>query len=197
MACSYGWDWGPITISSGIWKPIELIDFEQVAITSFSVISEVTDRNRSLKSKVDLAGEISGAVLRLALKDGEKIIASKDFAPGTELELNDLNVELWQPRGRGDQKLYQAIVELVLNGKVIQKSEKQVGFRTIELDTTEIKDGKHLFAIKVNGLRLWIRGANWIPDDPFPSRITRARYEKRISDMLEVNINGKIGRAHV
>jgi beta-mannosidase len=24
MACSYGWDWGPITISSGIWKPIIL-----------------------------------------------------------------------------------------------------------------------------------------------------------------------------
>jgi beta-mannosidase len=21
MACSYGWDWGPVTISSGIWKP--------------------------------------------------------------------------------------------------------------------------------------------------------------------------------
>jgi beta-mannosidase len=47
-----------------------------------------------------------------------------------------------------------------------------------------------MFAIKVNGERLWIRGANWIPDDPFPTRVTRERYQQRISDMLEVNING-------
>ena len=190
MACSYGWDWGPITISSGIWKPIELLDFEQVSVANFSAITEIIDGKCNLKASAQLIGQVDNAQIRLSLKDGDNVVASKEFSPSSEFKLEDLDVKLWQPRGRGDQKLYQAIVELILNGKVIQKAEKQVGFRTIELDTTEIKDGKHLFAIKVNGLRLWIRGANWIPDDPFPSRITRARYEKRISDMLEVNING-------
>ena len=47
MACSYGWDWGPITISSGIWKPIELLDFEQVSVANFSAITEIIDGKRS------------------------------------------------------------------------------------------------------------------------------------------------------
>ena len=46
-----------------------------------------------------------------------------------------------------------------------------------------------MFAIKVNGLRLWIKGVNWIPDDPFPARVTGGRYEVRIKDMLDANIN--------
>ena len=104
------------------------------------------------------------------------------------------NAELWHPRGRGEQKLYTVEISLNHNSQTIQQDVKRVGFRTIELDTSAINDPqfpeKHLFAIKVNGLRLWIRGANWIPDDPFPMRVTRERYEQRISDMLEVNING-------
>ena len=31
------------------------------------------------------------------------------------------------------------------------------------------------FAIHVNDRRVWVRGANWIPDDPFPTRVTPER----------------------
>ena len=31
------------------------------------------------------------------------------------------------------------------------------------------------FEFELNGRRIWARGANWIPDDNFPSRITRAK----------------------
>ena len=190
MACSYGWDWGPITISSGIWKPIELISFENGAIESIAAITDVEGGKGSLRVKANLLG--TSGELKLLLKDGNDVISEQVF-DGTECSLADLNIELWQPRGRGNQKLYQVEVQLIENGTVIQSATKQVGFRKVELDTSAIpalSDSKHMFAIKVNGLRLWIRGANWIPDDPFPTRVTRARYEKRISDMLEVNING-------
>jgi beta-mannosidase len=72
----------------------------------------------------------------------------------------------------------------------LESHTKRVGFRKVELDSSPSVDGKNMFAIKVNGERLWIRGANWIPDDPFPTRVTKERYQQRIKDMLEVNING-------
>ena len=81
-------------------------------------------------------------------------------------------------------------MELFVGNDVVQSQEKSVGFRKIELDTSIFEGDKHNFALKVNGQRIWIRGANWIPDDPFPTRVTRERYEKRIADMLEANING-------
>ena len=189
MACSYGWDWGPITISSGIWKPIELISFEKNAIEKFSAISDITNGKGDLKIRVDLLGKPDSAHLKVLLKDGQHLIAEKEFQ-GTDASLQNLDIQLWQPRGRGEQKLYEVEVQLLEDGRIVQSLLKNIGFRKVELDTSAIGNNKHMFAIKVNGLRLWIRGANWIPDDPFPTRVTRARYEKRISDMLEVNING-------
>ena len=189
MACSYGWDWGPITISSGIWKPIELISFEKAAISNFSVIADVVNGKGKVKSKAEVFGDTTGMSFALKVNDVNKVVA-ESMGNSPEQALENLNIELWQPRGRGAQKLYQIELQLIDNGEVIQTVTKQVGFRTVELDTSAIGDNKHMFAIKVNGLRLWIRGANWIPDDPFLHRVTRARYEKRISDMLEVNING-------
>ena len=192
MACSYGWDWGPITISSGIWKPIELISFKDAALIDFAVLTEVNESGSSLKIKPNFIGELSNSSLKVTLFNGEEIISSKVLsAPEANLiHFEELDVKLWQPRGRGEQKLYKIKVELIAGNDVIQSKEKWVGFRKIELDTSIFEGDKHNFALKVNGERIWIRGANWIPDDPFPTRVTRERYEKRIADMLEANING-------
>ena len=54
MACSYGWDWGPTTISSGIWKPVELISFKKYALNRFSAITEVVNGKGKVKVKAEL-----------------------------------------------------------------------------------------------------------------------------------------------
>ena len=41
------------------------------------------------------------------------------------------------------------------------------------------------FALVVNGERIWVRGFNWIPDDCFPARVDRGRYERRIADAVD------------
>ncbi|MEY3156488.1 MAG: hypothetical protein RL257_508, partial [Actinomycetota bacterium] len=41
MACSYGWDWGPITISSGIWKKVELHNWIDAYIRDVSITTTV------------------------------------------------------------------------------------------------------------------------------------------------------------
>ena len=64
----------------------------------------------------------------------------------------------------------------------------RVGFRTVEIDA--IPDGEGIpFAVRVNDTPVFVRGANWIPDDTFPSRVDRSRYARRIADAIDANVN--------
>ena len=196
MACSYGWDWGPITISSGIWKKIEIHSWltaycDNVAITPnvlnqlphLTLDARVITTGESVSARVTVSAATAGKVVLL-----ETLNCASDRIQGS-FALPD--AEVWHPRGRGGQSLYFVDLELLdSSGAVIESHRKRVGFRNVEIDDSATKDGRNLFAIKVNGERLWIRGANWIPDDPFPTRVTKDRYRQRIKDMLEVNING-------
>ena len=195
MACSYGWDWGPVTISSGIWKPVELIEWNGAFLSNVSLLTSINEGKPHLSVRPIVTGDLQSHRIQVRVMDNGQEIAKQTFsAAEASFEFAVPDALLWQPRGRGEQKLYDVETSLLHGDEVIESQSKRVGFRTIELDTSAVNNpdypDKHLFAIKVNGLRLWIRGANWIPDDPFPMRVTRERYEQRISDMLEVNING-------
>lgn len=66
-------------------------------------------------------------------------------------------VELWWPHGYGPQPLTEVWAEV--DGTAIDLG--RVGFRTVIVDRSD--DG---FAILVNGVRVFCRGANWFPLDP-------------------------------
>lgn len=195
MACSYGWDWGPVTISSGIWKPVELVQFDNSYISNMAILPSVRDGVPLLTIRPKVVGNTSGQIFNVRVLDGAREVLHYSFDANQSKHEHEVpEADLWQPRGRGVQQLYTVEVTLCNGDDLVQQISKKVGFRTVELDTSAIGSAeypnKNMFAIKVNGLRLWIRGANWIPDDPFPTRVTQDRYEQRIKDMIEVNING-------
>ncbi len=194
MACSYGWDWGPITITSGIWKKIELISWSTATFVNVAILPTVQESVPRLTVRPLIDGQTAGVKIWISVYHQEKQIWAQEYEAGSaEISFDLPAAQLWHPRGRGDQTLYRVEVALVESGSVLESVQNVVGFRTVELDTSAVANpdypGKHMFAIKVNGLRLWIRGANWIPDDPFPVRVTKERYEQRIRDMLEANVN--------
>ncbi len=194
MACSYGWDWGPITVSSGIWKPIEIHSWQTAYVDHIAVIPTVENGVPQFDLDVPIKGnssEVAGRLRVLPVTGGSAVLEVD--LPGSSFKgrFTVPEAQIWHPRGRGDQPLYLVEFELLdLQGNLLETHTKRVGFRKVELDTSAISESKNLFAIKVNGERLWIRGANWIPDDPFPTRVSKERYQQRIKDMLEVNING-------
>jgi beta-mannosidase len=194
MACSYGWDWGPVTISSGIWKKVELIKWDTAYLSSVSVLPSIEEQISTLTVRPNIVGIREGHKVQIQVLDGESVIAVEVISAKLDSHTFEVpSAQLWQPRGRGEQKLYTVETQLIYDNKILQSETKRVGFRTVELDTSAINSqdmpDKHMFAIKVNGLHLWIKGVNWIPDDPFPTRVTRERYEARIKDMLDANIN--------
>ncbi len=65
---------------------------------------------------------------------------------------------------------------------------RRLGFRTVRLDTTADATGS-AFTFVVNDRPLFVRGVNWIPDDPFPSRVTAERYHQRIRQAVDANVS--------
>ncbi len=65
---------------------------------------------------------------------------------------------------------------------------RRIGFRTVELDTSADATGS-AFTFVVNGVPIFARGVNWIPDDVFPSRVTTARYRERLQQAKTANVD--------
>ena len=101
-----------------------------------------------------------------------------DGTTGT-VRLRVPDVALWWPRGYGEQPLYDVELTLLHGAEALDVWRRRVGFRTVELDRSPDEHGTG-FTLAVNGERLFARGVNWIPDDVFPSRITRERYRTRL-----------------
>ncbi len=185
MACSFGWDWGPITGSSGIWKPITLTTWDSGILDSVVLVTDVVNSIPTLKVATHGRGEATKVRIKISGNHEAEFEATLNSTATFQLP----GFDLWQPRGFGDPVLYTVIVQLIdSHGEVVDESIKRVGFRHVELDQSNFND-RQMFAIMVNGQRVWARGVNWIPDDPFPHRVTRADYAKKIEDLYSVEVN--------
>ncbi|MDS1270140.1 glycoside hydrolase family 2 protein [Lipingzhangella sp. LS1_29] len=196
MACNFGWDWGPTLVTSGIWRPIGLHAWSTARLAR--VVPEVTVEfdgaatTGVVRLRVELERTTTGGEEPLLL---EASIAGQDqqltVAPGQTdavLELRVPEPPLWWPRGYGQQPLVDLTVRL--HGQVgeLDSWQRRTAFRTVELDTSPDADGTE-FTLRVNDRPILVRGANWIPDDCFPSRITRADLVERVTQATEANMN--------
>jgi beta-mannosidase len=189
MACSWGWDWGPSLTTAGIWRPAELVGWNIARLASVRPIPAIgPDDHGTIAIHVGLQRTGSQDVVvraRLMDPDGRQVAAATTAAPGgavaATLTLDAGRVRRWWPHGHGEQPRYGLVVEVGTgsDGPTLDRWERMVGFRTVVLDTTPDRTGS-AFTLVVNGRPLFIRGVNWIPDDPFPSRVSPARYRDRL-----------------
>jgi beta-mannosidase len=205
MACSFGWDWGIDVAGAGIWKPIGLDAWSGVRIASVRPLVDVlpgadggdADRYDGLLT-VHVEVERDGAspaadvplVVTVTDPDGQALHKGATVPAGetTAVVLVTVtDVRRWWPVGHGDQALYSVEVTAA-GGADAAEWAGRVGFRTVEVDTTP-DDAGAPFDLRVNGERVLVRGANWIPDHAFLTRVDRDRYARRVTDALEANVN--------
>ncbi len=173
MACSFGWDWGPITLTSGIWKPVELISWSGSVIDSV----QLNATSKTLAVTPHIRGAKSASIRIL---DGERVIYANEIAANERSIIEVDGVQLWRV-GRGRL----CIVEITTPDDQYQST---VGFRDVAINQEKIGE-RTLFSTEINGERIWLKGVNWIPDDPFPHRITRDQYQAQINNLKELGVN--------
>jgi beta-mannosidase len=138
MACSYGWDWGPITVSSGIWKKVEIHNWSTAFCDHVAVVPTVENSIPQFDLNVPVKGEVrelSARVRVVSVSGSETLVDTLVSIQGSQFieKIQVPNAQIWHPRGRGAQPLYNVVFDLLdANDQVLESHSKRVGFRKVE-----------------------------------------------------------------
>ncbi|MEG1544252.1 MAG: glycoside hydrolase family 2 protein [Tannerellaceae bacterium] len=190
----YGWDWGPRLVTSGIWRPVSLIGWNDARIENVQYIQEkVTAKRADIKARVEVIADKDGdATLTIsALGVKESWTAKAHVQKGTNLietNLTVLNPKLWWTAGLGEAYLYPFTATLTMDGQTADTETTKLGLRSLRVVNEKDADG-HSFYFELNGVKVFAKGANYIPQDNFLPRVTPEKYKKTILDAVAVNMN--------
>ena len=192
-AYHFGWDWGPTFVTSGIWRPVYIRKWGALNVVNVHIIQkELTDSLANLAAQFTLYAELDNPCeVRLFLDSTEVLRQSIVLKRGPNILRGDValkNPERWWPNGMGAQKLYNFRYEVYFDSVLIAKGRQKVGLRTVELVQDKDNAGRS-FYFKVNGIPLFIKGANYIPQDNFLPRVKDSTYKALIRDVKEANMN--------
>ncbi|MEU3255182.1 glycoside hydrolase family 2 protein [Streptomyces sp. NPDC006997] len=192
MASSFGWDWGPTLVTAGIWRPVRLERWSTARLARVRPLVTVVDGTGRVEVRVEVERTGQGAGRRLEVRGAIDGVTAQGVVDGDQalLTLDVPEPELWWPRSYGAQPLYDLELTLTdaVSGVPLDSWQRRVGFRTVEIDRSADELGTG-FTLVVNGVRLFTRGVNWIPDDVFPSRVTPDRYRARLTQAVDANVD--------
>ncbi|MCY7417822.1 MAG: glycoside hydrolase family 2 protein, partial [Chloroflexi bacterium] len=189
MACNFGWDWGPQLPAAGIWRPawIGSNSVARLAAVRPRVGMDGTTGTVNVDVDVDQVGD-GERPLRLIVHIDGSVAETRTTGGICQLSLRVPDAQRWWPHPYGDQPRSHLRVELRDGDRLLDTWERPIGFRTVSLDTAADDIGSR-FQLVINDEPMWVRGANWIPDDCFPARVSRERYRERIMQARAANVD--------
>ena len=189
----YGWDWGPRLITCGVWRPVVVEAWNAVRIAGTRIVQEKVDRTSAeITTFVDVC---SGAKqwVRVVVTADSAVLAAKDtmIQPG----LNRIAVagtiarpNLWWTNGLGTQYLYRFRASVTTRSGLQDVASNNVGIRSLEVVRDHDSLGTSLF-IRLNGVPVFMKGADYIPQDNFQNRVTPERCEFMVRSAAEAHMN--------
>jgi beta-mannosidase len=197
--CNFGWDWGPMLVTSGIWRDIDLLAFNTTQLAEIQIVQEhgvdddgqdIVDLTVNLRLNPKPKATVT-AVVSIAEGDGT-IFASERVTfndEKTSLQIRIRNPLLWWPNGMGEQPLYDVLVGLFDKDlKQLDYDVKRIGLRTLRLERHQDEWGES-FQFSCNAVPFFAKGANVIPANVYPSAATDSDYERLIQSVAEANMN--------
>jgi beta-mannosidase len=189
----FGWDWGPRLVSIGIWQDIEINAWNKCKIVDLNIIQkQLTDSKASLSSKIEIESIGNNTIKIIGLIDSETAF---EYTTSLTKGKNKISIpheidnpELWWPNGLGNQKLYDVEIKLLQTNKQIASKKLKIGLRNIEVIQKPDSIGKS-FYFSVNGHAVFMKGANYIPQDIFLNRVSHEDYENLIKSAVDANFN--------
>lgn len=168
----WGWDWCRPVLTQGIWRRIEVSGYDS-RIADVNVVQNHSGGAVQLEIDATVEGRTSGVHAEAQVTLGGNVVATAKGAVANgeaALQAAIPDPELWWPNGMGDQPLYTVTVQLLDgDGKAVDSVARRVGLRAVEVVPPSGDVALHL---RVNGLPVFAKGADWIPADNMPTRVT-------------------------
>lgn len=192
----YGWDWGPRLVTSGIWRPVYVEAWDNARINDVFIRQpEVSKSRASLIGEVEILAdkEIDQANVTITEAASGRVLAGQTVS--LQKGINKISLpfsikspKLWWSNGLGEPHLYSFRTDLTVNNQTSDAWTEEVGLRSLKIINRPDKDGK-TFYVELNGIPVFAKGANYIPQDNFLPRVTPGQYEKTILDAANANMN--------
>jgi len=185
-ACHAGWDWGICIMPIGVYGTMSLRKSRLARQDSVQVDQAHGSHSVELSIKTRLFAFAHGQVELEHAIDGQVVTDKVSVQKGENVFTHNItihNPRLWWPAGQGEQPLYELVTNL--EG---EKTTRQIGLRKLEW-VVEPDDIDHTFKCRINGRDITMMGANWIPADAIPSRITPAVIRDLLESARAANMN--------
>ncbi|HXY50141.1 MAG TPA: glycoside hydrolase family 2 protein [Terriglobales bacterium] len=194
----YGWDWGPRFVTEGIWQPVRLETWDALRIENLHV--------HQVKSTADEARVIAEVEIEATRPTTAMVAFSHEELSGTSGNDGTQTVpldagmnyvafpiviskpKLWYPLGYGTQSRYRFSVTVRIGREVAAHADVKTGLRSVELRRMPDPWGKS-FAFVVNGILVFAKGADVIPFDSFPNRVTPEGHRRILEAARDAHMN--------
>ncbi len=188
----YGWDWGPRLVTQGIFRPIKIRTWDEARIVSTLYHTESANAQLAvIKGFIEIESKTAQKVNLTVGLGGQNSGQQASLSIGLNKIPFTLQVpkpNLWWTNGLGTQNRYSANVVVMKGNKVLDSRTDKVGIRTIEVDNKLDAAGKS-FTVKLNGRPVFMKGANYIPQDNFQNRVTPEISKKLLTSAKQANMN--------
>lgn len=188
----YGWDWGPILNTSGIWKNISLKSWDDIIIRDVYISQGmITETDADLDIQVTItsneAKEITIRAQTEKLTFEKKVQLEKgtyDYTLPASIE----HPKLWWPHNIGTPHLYDFSIQVSEKDVTLDEKNIKHGIRTIKLHSEPDSIGQE-FYFTVNDVPVFMKGANYIPQNSFQNKVTDHHYYDLLDDVVNANMN--------
>jgi beta-mannosidase len=191
----FGWDWDDRFVSVGMREPVIIEAWDTAKIENVQILQDkITDEVARLSTTTEIVVTQSGnAVLEIMDVSNNLKLASQEISlvEGLNKVLSSFEIEdpvLWWTNGLGEAHLYSLAFTVKMQGEVISTRQERIGLRTVRLVREPDSLGT-TFYIELNGQPVFMKGANYIPNDNFLNRVTPENYRKTIQSAVDANMN--------
>lgn len=196
-----GWDWCPSATSVAVGKNVYIEGSDGIVLNAANVETLSIGDTARIRVNTELEflnpleavdADVTVRIMKDGTLQGEKACVDRLICSGINHLVFEFNIEdaaLWWPNGMGAQPLYELCVSVKHNDTITEFPASKFGIRKIELDIGRIDEKNRRFAFVINGVRIFAKGANWVPADLIYARVSDEKYEKLVKESAEANFN--------
>ena len=190
----YGWDWGPTIKTMGITKNIALISYKNIRFKEvFLKTNFISDSIANISAELTIHSQNKQETTIKITNNNTKetftstLVISPDKSEYS-IPFTIKNPKLWWTHNLGIPFLYDIDVELLNDGYKKESFSKKLGIRSVELISEKDSIGEG-FYFKLNGKPVYMKGANYIPQNIFLPEVDQEDYSNLINDVVNANMN--------
>ena len=187
-----GWDWAPRYLNIGIWKEVELHGWSGFKVENVSILTEnLKGNDAEMSANIEVSYDGEHELKFVILKDGVELAKHFVFSYDQtffKIPFELKNANLWWPNEMGEQKMTDFVVEIYENDKLVDTHKVTTGIRKIELVEEPDSIGCAMY-FKVNGKKVYIKGANYVPEEMIETWMSKEKTLKLLAECVPAHFN--------